>query len=478
MSSEITRWNLARMLIKGFLLVVIALIIFCNLDGRLYAATVVVPGDYATIQKAVNVVESDADPGVVIINSNGTFDESVYITESVTIMAGNGFTPTIEKTTGALPPIRIYANGNSDTTITLEGLNINAYGGSGPPDSDVSEDVIIANDSSSNTLDVSLNKLRITGDQIQSAVSIASAVMAGNITLTISDSFIQVIGKPAGSPVCLRLDPDDYDLNVILENNTFRFAVAGGVSIESGKDGRTVSVTADSNIFEGFIVDTTDPFKAVNISGSGTTGSESSATTTTLKNNFFISASTAVSVLGSKTHTHSLYLYNNTIFSCRSHGIYLSASDTSVINATIINNIVAGTYQAVCGSGYGITLYQGSSATVNLDNDYNLLFDNVAGDYSGVTAGGHSLHADPGFANADSLNLRLRPSSAAIDAGICGKWISIPPSLYFYSRIAPLDDFEGDPRPAGFALLGCDIGADEFNPGRAAIPAVNFLLSD
>jgi hypothetical protein len=449
----------------------------CTIPSLLFAATVTVPSDYLTIQEAVDNAQNDANPGEVIINSNDTFDESVYINESLILKAGDGFTPVIEKTDGYFPPIRIRATQDSDTSITLEGLTIQAYGGAGPPESNVNEGISISNVASANTLDVTIKKVTVEVIQVQSGISVASATINGNIALTVTNSSVQIEGSAAGSPECLRLEPYGYNLTASLNNNSFRFSGAGGISIQGGRDDKLISSTIESNLLEGFDSDNGSGWTGIYISGTGASGNNNTAspTQTTVSNNMFTKTASGVDVNGQMEHTHTVAVSNNTVVGSSSGGLYFVAYGSSIVNATVKNNIIAYTQGGGCGGGYGLSKQESSSGVVNLTNDYNLLYDNVAGNYSGAIAGTHSLIGDPMFVDPNLNNYHLSARSPAINAGICGEWIS----QSVYARIAPYLDYEGDPRCPGIVTTGCcDIGADEYIPSTKAMTWIPLLLLD
>src|SRR5215813_6906513 len=80
--------------------------------ARAAALTVIVPTDQPTIQGAVTAAGAD---GTVIINSDATFSETVTVTQSLTIHAGAGFTPTIRGTSacGVVPSCALFFEPNS-----------------------------------------------------------------------------------------------------------------------------------------------------------------------------------------------------------------------------------------------------------------------------------------------------------------------------------------------------------------------------
>lgn len=455
--------------------IVLMAFVFCTIPSLLFAATVTVPSDYTTIQEAINNSQDDVNPGEVIINSNDTFDESVSIYESVTLKAGDGFTPVIEKSSGYFPPIRIRAIQDSDTSITLEGLTIQAYGGAGPPISNVNDGISISNVSSVNTLDVTINKVTAIVTQVQSGISVASASNSGDIALTVTNSSVQIEGSGAGSPECLRLNPYGYNLTVSLSNNSFRFSGAGGISIEGGRDDKLMFSTIEANLFEGFDSNSGSGWTGIDISGTGASGNNNTAspTQTTISNSVFIKASSGANVNGQMEHTHTVIMYNNTVVGSSSGGLYFAAYESSIVNATVKNTIIAYTEGGGCGGGYGLSKQESSSGVVNLTNDYNLLYDNAAGNYSGAIAGTNSLIGNPMFVDPDANNYHLGAGSPAINSGICGEWIN----QSVYARIAPYLDYDGDPRCPGVVTTGCcDIGADEYVPSTNAMTWIPLLL--
>lgn len=370
-----------------------------------WAATAIVPDDYATIQDAVTAVENDLVPGEVIINSNAIFDEAVRIGESVTIKAGSGYSPVIERTSGWMPPIRIRALADTNTIVVLEGLEVrtNAAGSF--------DAITIANVSTSHILSVTLDHLFVDAVASQSAVAVASASINADIFLTIVDSYIQIEGAAAGSPECLRLSPYGYSIFATLRNNTFSFSHANGISISGGRDDKLVNTLIDANMFEGFTSGSGYGREGVDVSGTGTPGSSASPTATYVTNNLFLNTDSAIDMNGQTAHTHRLYANNNTIVNSRSDGIALYAYGTSVIEAFVANNIIAGSGDS------GIYRQDPPTGTIDLTNNFNLLYNNAAGNWSGVTAGTNSLEVDPLFTDPMADNYRLQSESPVVDQG-------------------------------------------------------------
>ncbi|MBK7091280.1 MAG: right-handed parallel beta-helix repeat-containing protein [bacterium] len=101
-------------------------------------------------------------------------------------------------------------------------------------------------------------------------------------------------------------------------------------------------------------------------------------------------------------------VHDNTIVNCSSGnntggGICFAAADGD----TAYNNIV------VSCQGNGLW----AATSVNCYFDYNCLFNNSPGDYSGVIYGPNAVYADPQFVGGDPFSYELMPSSPCIDAG-------------------------------------------------------------
>jgi len=132
--------------------VILTVLVF-SLARAVLAATAMFPDDYATIRAAVDAVEDDADPGEVIINGDATFDESVFIRESVTLKAGSGFSPVIERTVGGHPPIRIRSGQDAHTIVIVQNIDVKTPAGG--PDSAI----CIGNQSLTDQLSVPLDNV-------------------------------------------------------------------------------------------------------------------------------------------------------------------------------------------------------------------------------------------------------------------------------------------------------------------------------
>jgi hypothetical protein len=103
----------------------------------------------------------------------------------------------------------------------------------------------------------------------------------------------------------------------------------------------------------------------------------------------------------------------------------------------IRSNIVVGNTAGSIGGG----IYNSGAPTL----DYNDVWNNTGGNYSGVYPGAQDISIDPRLVDPANGDFHLAADSPCIDAA---DPVNYPPT-----------DFEGDPRPNGVAP---DIGADEF----------------
>jgi virginiamycin B lyase len=429
--------------------------------------TVTVPGDYAIIQEAIDAVQDDFLPGTVVVESNAVFHEPLHVSESVTLQAGSGYQPTVIGGTYSLPALRVNASEDFYSEVNVSGIRFYA---------NVNAAVSVSNSSSYAPLDVILESVEVEAEDIQSGISVAAATLCGDIELQLTNSRVELRGGVPGWPRCLRLNPFAYNVSAAVKNCLFRFSGAGGISIEPGRNDKSVTATIDANRFEGFDSDAGTGLFGVRVSGTGGSSADRSVTETAVTNNFFVNAGTSISVDGREEHTHRLEAVNNTIVDSREGGIILKTYEDSAVEASIKNNIITGTTVNGIYGGYGIYANNHSGA-LSCETDYNLFFGNASGSHYGVSPGANALFTDPLFRSPAAGDYHLRAGSPAIDAGISGEWVYSP--FLIYSRIAPYTDFDGDSRTCGFLgeTIGCcDIGADEYIP--CAMPWVPLLLMD
>lgn len=165
-----------------------------------------------------------------------------------------------------------------------------------------------------------------------------------------------------------------------------------------------------------------------------------------IQNNTFIDNETGGKSAfgGGVSCSGSAIIRNNTFIGNVASGNAASGGGMSCSGcAIILNNIVINNEAIGSGAFGGGGISIGSSATLTLD--YNDVWNNTSGDYSGVAPGTHDISADPLLVDPVNGNIHLTPGSPCIDAG--------DPANY------PATDFEGDLRPQGSAP---DIGADEY----------------
>ncbi|NJN92674.1 MAG: hypothetical protein HC875_00620 [Anaerolineales bacterium] len=122
-------------------------------------------------------------------------------------------------------------------------------------------------------------------------------------------------------------------------------------------------------------------------------------------------------------------------------GIAAVSSSGIISNSIVVSNIAA-------PAGGGGIYRSGGTLTAN----YNDVWGNTGGDYSGLTAGLNDISADPLFEDAANGNLRLTLVSPAVDKGDPNTTLKV--------------DFENDRRPAN---QGFDLGADELQGCLAKI---------
>jgi hypothetical protein len=378
--------------------------------------TVTVPGDYATIQEAVDAAQNDLDPGEVIVESDGVFDEPVLIQEGVTLRAGDGFSPTIEQDATLVGPLRILATGGLDTTVAVVGLTLRLTDGFSV--------VSIANSDAAGDLEVLLERVTIEGLRVGEGVAADSG--DGDVSLSIEESTVEVVGLPIvgggeGSS-CLRLAPLGFDLSAVLFHNHFRFSRASGVRLRGGGKNDFLGFFAIANVFEGFVSDGFGGFGGVRLAGSDDPDVDLSFADAELLSNLLVRTDIAIDAFSILEHQIDLTANNNTIVDSSSDSILLVARDDSAMTASLSNNVIVGPQlSGIEGGdpdGRGIAAEVSDQAVIDLYNDHNLLFDNFGGDYGGIAMPGpNDVFADPLFVDRGQGNYRLGPGSPAIDAG-------------------------------------------------------------
>jgi hypothetical protein len=374
--------------------------------------TVTVPGDYATIQEAVDAVQSNNDPGEVVVESDGVFVEEVTIVESVTLRAGAGFSPTIEQVGASAGTLRLFGDPDDETEVLVEGLTVRLV------DSGSGAAVSIRNISDSDELEVRLQGVAIEVENAGFGVR-SEPGNGGAVDLVILESTIEIVGAQAGSPRCMSLGGVGYDLNAVIAGNRFRFSDAGGLALLGGgnQDQRDYFVLA--NVFESFASAVGEGRIGVEVQGVATPMTNLSSADVFLASNLFIANERAIDAFSSFEHELLLVVTNNTIVDTRFNAVEIGAVADSAITGGLANNVIAGTTGIPGdGGGFGVIVQTSDQGVVDLVQGHNLLFDNAAGDYGGIALPGpDDLFADPLFVAPAEGDFRLLASSPGIDAG-------------------------------------------------------------
>ena len=232
--------------------------------------------------------------------------------------------------------------------------------------------------------------------------------------------------------------------NPLIQANTFSSNAGGGLSIGSGNP-TIQNNTFTSNTGSGLSNGNGSPIIQYNTftSNSGDVGGGLSNRdgSPTIQNNTFVNNSAIVGG-GLATVSGSPIIQNNS-FSGNSAdhggGLYLGLNGMGGSPVIRSNIVVSNTADS---EGGGVYYAYGTPVL-----DYNDVWNNVGGNYSGLTPGAHDISADPLLIDPASGDIHLTSGSPCIDMG--------DPANY------PPMDFEGDLRPNGTAP---DIGADEYYP--------------
>jgi hypothetical protein len=414
------------------------------------AATVIVPGDFATVQAAVAAVQDDAAPGEVILASDGPFDEQVTIARSVTIRAATGFAPVIQRSANFDVPIRINASTDAATHIVLRGIGVRASGGSKTA-------ISVRNASATQPLAVTVDRAEVEV-QIGDHGIRAGSGDGGPVAIDVTRSRFEVVGDGSGNPSCIMTDPPGFPLSLTVADSVLRFSRASGIVVDAGV-GAPVVATIDRNVFEGFATESGSGRTGIDVGGvnaSGDIRAEVSAT-----NNLFLGNATALDINGQGQNDLAVFFANNTALGAVYSLVTAQTFGQSTARVDLFNNVLIGAEEA------GISTFQADGTTLAVDADHNLLFANAA-DYDGVAAGPNDVHADPLFVDAAADDFRLAAASPAVDAGTNAPPGGALPALDL-DRKTRVFDGDGD----GLAIV--DIGAFEVpEPSAAAAGCAAF----
>lgn len=262
--------------------------------------------------------------------------------------------------------------------------------------------------------------------------------------------------------------------NVVADNNTSSgFQLLGTTGTGSGVE--LVNVSADNNYHDG--INVKGNWTNVNISGctaneNGVTGLNSdgdgisyhNSTTGSIKYCFISNnMKSAVAHVGDSDLDMSYNIFRHDTTGVLNAVVYLEGTGVySMYNNTIYSG-------AQIGSGVELTTPTGPTLTFKnniiygfatgfkktagtLTEDYNLIYNTGTANYSGLTAGSHSISVDPLFTNAGSNDFTLQSTSPAIDSGVTVSSTyddALHPNTVFVSSVNTVDQ---DLRGSGWEL--------------------------
>jgi uncharacterized repeat protein (TIGR01451 family) len=164
---------------------------------------------------------------------------------------------------------------------------------------------------------------------------------------------------------------------------------------------------------------------------------------------------------GSPTIQNNIFFRNSV---CFGGGIFNGSGSPLIQNNTFTGNtanlgggglLVGGSpilrNNIIVDNWSGLQVYDSGTPTI----DFNDVWNNHGGDYSGIIPGPHDISADPAWVDPANGDFHLSSGSPCINAG--------DPVNF------PATDIDGDPRPLGSAS---DIGVDEYHGLRLAIGAL------
>lgn len=257
-------------------------------------------------------------------------------------------------------------------------------------------------------------------------------------------------------------------------NGTTNFAMKSGVALYGGFDGTETrredrnyvanittlrgnqfyvlgipSGCAESTIVDGFTITNSSLYY---VAGGIMCQGPATISHNVIKDNVSVYQGAGIACMGGNPKIFDNVLTGNTCYD--GAAIHISSGSPIIANNTIVDNSPtssAAVYVSTTGTPIianniiawntrGIFVASGRTATL-LCND---VFCNTVYDYSGITAGTGDISSNPFFVDRTNRDFHISAISECIDTAN---------SLY-----APLDDFEGDLRPAS----GADIGADEY----------------
>jgi hypothetical protein len=436
------------------------------------ADTVVVPTDFATIQEAVDAVQGTINP-IVQIASDATFTEMVVVTQSVTIEATGGFTPTLRGTTGLcvfaggcavlfnpsgavttnfvlsglrfLPAagassahrmIQMFNQGSALSFLTGEeltfedpddtgaGLFHSGVGAAPAGSNRISLRQITATVGGAAGLFVTafaieeegrlnLEDVHLTMTNGSAQGVVASGTRGDGVTLELRDSFFDIAadeGFTSRAGVLLSL------VSATVERN--RFVLRGGAAPGSSSNGilLTTGFTMSPRESQVLVLDANE-FVGVGSAGSAVQAAPGpgDASTVTATNNVVRAPASGFladpqSDAPSQTGgTVTMTLVNNTVDGSTGSAVVFASPPFTLVDAGLYNNLLTGS------GGLGVEILGPVNGTLMAAIGHNGYFSNALGDLSPPLTDLQGVFADPLYLAADDLRLRI--GSPMLDAG-------------------------------------------------------------
>lgn len=371
-------------------LMVIALILGFSLAGEVAAATIRVPKDYSSIQKAVDA----AKRGDVVRVSQGTYDENVTMKKGVTLEGGWN---------------QDYSKRDVAAYVTtIDGSKKGGF-------------VVFGADEA--TLD---GFTIINGTRIEDADSTTGAgVQCRSTSPTIINNVIKS-NAPAGI-YCSASSAVIVD-NVISDNEEAGIYLENGCSLTI--EGNSIRHNKMAGIGTGGMIPSRiDALNNV-IYNNERAGIEARTATGTVFNNIVYENKEA----GIRCVLTPMEIVNNTVVANGRSGIVVEdpASLPTIKNNVITHNEDAGIRTA--GKGYSYNLLFANNETEDCEPDYLWCVRRQYGGYEDEDSylKLHDIIADPLYVNASQHDYHLQPTSPAIDAGDPDSAlhdVNFPPSL-------------------------------------------------